>query len=96
MGGEAAEQADVALWLRTAYAARDRRLWDSQRNESALNRATMHYAHSTNQPDRTDWQVLDVHLTNVAELAAAFGAVFGAGKAARLAGLLPHMFRHAG
>ena len=56
----------------------------------------MHYAHSTNQPDRTDWQVLDAHLTNVAELAAAFGAVFGAGKAARLAGLLPHMFRHAG
>ena len=48
----------------------------------------MHYAHSTSRADRSDWQPLVDHLANVAELAAKFGAKFGAERLARLAGIL--------
>ncbi|MCP4383279.1 MAG: CRISPR-associated helicase Cas3' [Hyphomicrobiales bacterium] len=47
-----------------------------------------HYAHSTPDPDRADWQILSEHLTAVADLAAGFAKPFGAERAARLAGLL--------
>lgn len=46
------------------------------------------YAHSTESPDKADWQMLEEHLNNVAALAEEFGAVFGAGDWGRLAGLL--------
>ena len=49
---------------------------------------TRYFAHSTEQPEQSDWQPLRDHLIAVAELAAVRGAKFGADKAARLAGLL--------
>lgn len=50
------------------------------------------YAHTATQsdgspdPDESHWQPLADHLRNVAELAAGFGASFGASDWARLAG----------
>ncbi len=46
----------------------------------------MYYAHSTGTADRSDWQLLDRHLRQVALRAAALGNKFGAAKAAALAG----------
>ena len=48
----------------------------------------MHFAHSTQNPDCSDWQVLADHLKNVAELAKSRGDKFGAAAAADLAGRL--------
>ena len=45
------------------------------------------YAHSTDKPDKSDWQTLDEHLQNVAKLAAEFAIPFGGQDWARLAGL---------
>lgn len=46
-----------------------------------------YYAHSTDNPDKSDWQTLEDHLQGVAQLAEEFAAVFGAGEWGRLAGL---------
>jgi CRISPR-associated endonuclease/helicase Cas3 len=46
------------------------------------------YAHSTDSPDKSDWQPLADHLENVARLAEEFATVFGAGDWGRFAGLL--------
>ena len=46
------------------------------------------YAHSTDRSDKSDWQSLQSHLENVARLAEAYAASFGAGGVARVAGLL--------
>jgi CRISPR-associated endonuclease/helicase Cas3 len=46
----------------------------------------MYFAHSTANPDRSDWHLLVDHLNAVAELAAARGHKFGAPAAAALAG----------
>lgn len=46
------------------------------------------YAHSTDNPDKTDWQTLEEHLEGVAKLAEEFSSVFGAGEWGRNAGLL--------
>jgi CRISPR-associated endonuclease/helicase Cas3 len=48
----------------------------------------MYYAHSTGNPDRSDWQSLVGHLKKVAELAAERGDKFGAARATELAGWL--------
>jgi CRISPR-associated endonuclease/helicase Cas3 len=48
----------------------------------------MHYAHSTQLADRSNWQDLADHLRQVAGLAAERGDKFGVGKAAALAGWL--------
>jgi CRISPR-associated endonuclease/helicase Cas3 len=48
----------------------------------------MHFAHSTENTDRSDWQLLVEHLKEVAKLAAARGDKFGAALAAALAGWL--------
>ncbi|MDE3027790.1 MAG: CRISPR-associated helicase Cas3' [Paracoccaceae bacterium] len=45
-----------------------------------------HYAHSGNQPDRSDWQTLPDHLAAVERLAQARGRLLGLGEAAALAG----------
>lgn len=45
------------------------------------------YAHSTDSPDKSDWQPLAEHLEGVARLAEEFAAVFGAGGWGRFAGL---------
>ena len=47
-----------------------------------------YYAHSTDNPDKSDWQLLEDHLLGVARLAEQFAAVFGAGEWGHLAGLL--------
>lgn len=47
-----------------------------------------YYAHSTTNPDKSDWQRLDEHLENVASLAASFAEAFGASEWGRAAGLL--------
>jgi CRISPR-associated endonuclease/helicase Cas3 len=47
-----------------------------------------HYAHSTDDESRTNWQVLSEHLNDTADRAERFGERLGIGKAARLAGLL--------
>ncbi|MCL2873037.1 MAG: CRISPR-associated endonuclease Cas3'' [Betaproteobacteria bacterium] len=46
------------------------------------------YAHSGSCQDRSDWQLLDNHLTNVAKLAADFAESFNAAELAHIAGLL--------
>ncbi len=46
------------------------------------------FAHSTSNPDQTDWQGLAEHLISVGDLAAARARLFGAQDAARVAGLL--------
>lgn len=46
------------------------------------------YAHSTDSPDKSDWQPLEVHLKGVAKQAEEFAGVFGAGDWGRLAGML--------
>lgn len=45
------------------------------------------YAHSTDNPDKSDWQLLEGHLRGVASLAEDFAAVFGAGEWGRLVGI---------
>ncbi|NCD25967.1 MAG: CRISPR-associated endonuclease Cas3'' [Deltaproteobacteria bacterium] len=47
-----------------------------------------YYAHSTKNPDKSDWQGLEEHLQNVAELGAKFAALFGAEDWGRMAGFL--------
>lgn len=44
------------------------------------------YAHSTDNSDKSDWQLLEDHLQGVAKLAEDFAAVFGAGEWGRLSG----------
>jgi len=46
------------------------------------------YAHSTDRLDRSDWQLLNNHLSTVAKLAAEFAEIFNAAGMAYLAGLL--------
>ena len=48
----------------------------------------MYYAHSTKNPDKSDWQELKTHLTNVAELSQQFADNFNAGELAYTSGLL--------
>lgn len=47
----------------------------------------VYYAHSTEQRDKSDWQLLEEHLDKVAELAQNFASQFDAGEWGRLAGL---------
>lgn len=49
---------------------------------------TQFYAHSTENPDKSDWQTLEEHLEGVAKLAEEFAEVFGAGEWGKTAGLL--------
>lgn len=49
---------------------------------------TQYYAHSTSNPDKSDWQPLEEHLLAVAQRAEEFAAAFNAGKWGRCAGLL--------
>ncbi len=46
------------------------------------------FAHSTQRPDRSDWQALAEHLQNVAAIARDKASLFGAGGMAEVAGLL--------
>ncbi|GBE31717.1 MAG TPA: HD domain-containing protein [Nitrospirae bacterium] len=46
-----------------------------------------YYAHSLDGRPVSEWQLLDEHLLNVAELARTFAEEFGAGEWAYLAGL---------
>jgi CRISPR-associated helicase Cas3/CRISPR-associated endonuclease Cas3-HD len=48
----------------------------------------MYYAHSTPNPDKSDWQLLSDHLTNVAKLSRNFADDFNAGDLAYVSGLL--------
>ena len=48
----------------------------------------MYYAHSTQNPDKSDWQILCDHLTNVAEISRTFANDFNAGNLAYITGLL--------
>lgn len=48
----------------------------------------MYYAHSTNNSDKQNWQLLRVHLKNVADIASQFAGDFNAGKLAYAGGLL--------
>jgi CRISPR-associated endonuclease/helicase Cas3/CRISPR-associated endonuclease Cas3-HD len=47
----------------------------------------MYYAHSTKNPDKSDWQPLKTHLTKVAALSRDFAQVFNAGDLAYTSGL---------
>ncbi|GAB6111975.1 CRISPR-associated endonuclease Cas3'' [Desulfomicrobium salsuginis] len=47
-----------------------------------------YYAHSTDNPDKSDWQGLEEHLRNVASLASGFAGAFGASDWGKAAGLL--------
>ncbi|MDD2220006.1 MAG: CRISPR-associated endonuclease Cas3'' [Desulfoplanes sp.] len=47
-----------------------------------------YYAHSTDNPDKSDWQGLKEHLQNVADLASGFAEVFSAREWGVMAGLL--------
>ncbi len=48
----------------------------------------MFYAHTTKNPDKSDWQPLNVHLTNVAKISQQFADDFNAGELAYTSGLL--------
>jgi len=48
----------------------------------------MYYAHSTKNPDKSDWQLLRDHLTNVATISQEFAHDFNAGELAYTNGLL--------
>ena len=48
----------------------------------------MYYAHSTVNPDKSDWQYLKTHLKNVADRSQAFADDFHAGNLAYVSGLL--------
>ncbi len=48
----------------------------------------MYYAHSTGAPDKHDWQLLRIHLQNVADIASKFADRFGAGDLAYAGGML--------
>ena len=48
----------------------------------------MYYAHSTKNPDKSDWQYLHDHLTNVGQLSRTFASDFSAGDLAYASGLL--------
>lgn len=48
----------------------------------------MYYAHSTENPDKSDWQSLEKHLENVADCASMFARDFGAAEYAYAGGLL--------
>jgi CRISPR-associated endonuclease/helicase Cas3 len=56
---------------------------------------SLHYAHSTQLADRSDWQHLADHLRQVARLSGERGSKFGAGKAAALAGWLHDLGKYA-
>ena len=58
--------------------------------------ACVFYAHSTDQADKSDWQLLRHHLLSVAALSAERGAKFGASGAAALAGLLHDLGKYNG
>lgn len=47
-----------------------------------------YYAHSTDNPDKSDWQGLEEHLRNVANLASGFAGAFGASDWGKAVGLL--------
>jgi CRISPR-associated endonuclease/helicase Cas3/CRISPR-associated endonuclease Cas3-HD len=49
---------------------------------------TIYYAHSTDNPDKSDWQHLIDHLKNVADYASEFGSDFNASEFAYAGGLL--------
>ncbi|MDR2173277.1 MAG: CRISPR-associated endonuclease Cas3'' [Burkholderiales bacterium] len=53
------------------------------------------YAHSTDRQDRSDWQLLNDHLTCVAELAAEFAESFSAAELAYIVGLLHDLGKYA-
>ncbi|WP_420962487.1 CRISPR-associated helicase Cas3' [Brucella sp. IR073] len=46
-----------------------------------------YYAHTGNEPDKSDWQTLKDHLLAVAEMASAMAELLGLGQAAYMAGL---------
>lgn len=48
----------------------------------------MFYAHTTKNPDKSDWQLLKNHLTNVADISQQFANDFNAGELAYTSGLL--------
>lgn len=48
----------------------------------------MFYAHTTKNPDKSDWQPLKTHLTNVAKISQQFANDFNAGELAYASGLL--------
>ena len=48
----------------------------------------MYYAHTTDDPDKHDWQLLRNHLQNVADIASQFADTFGAGDLAYAGGIL--------
>lgn len=48
----------------------------------------VYYAHSTDNPDKSDWQLLEEHLANVSGLAEQFANIFNAGQWGKYAGLL--------
>ena len=49
---------------------------------------SFYYAHSTKNPDKSDWQTLRAHLTNVANVSSTFAHDFNASQYAYAAGLL--------
>lgn len=48
----------------------------------------MYYAHSTDDPDKNNWQILKVHLQNVANIASGFAGEFNAERFGYAGGLL--------
>lgn len=52
------------------------------------NKVTEYFAHSTDLPDKSSWQLLDEHLKGVARKAEEFATSFNAGDWGRFAGLL--------
>lgn len=47
----------------------------------------MYYAHTTNNPDKSDWQLLTDHLIQVAKLSSSFASDFNAEEFGYIAGI---------
>jgi len=64
-------------------------------NDDCVKTLKRFYAHSTQNQDQHDWQLLHDHLTNVAKLASEFAGIFNAADLAHIAGLLHDLGKYA-
>ncbi len=63
-------------------------LWSLGKNVRLVSSPAKYYAHSTDNPDKSDWQLLHDHLSKVAKISSDFAGDFNASEFAYAGGLL--------